>query len=111
MTKQEIWDAIATLDNWDPNEGDKELFFSDRLDIDVAKLSELRGVSIPGIIDELRQRPNLEVSLFRWGAAFESTDVADCNDQDHWPSWGQAATEDCSRSSNGQTHSVQWAFG
>lgn len=113
LTKQQIWDSIATPDNWDPQEGDRDLFFSDRLSIDVDSLDELNGVDIPLILEEMHQRGALQVELVRWGATFSSPDPDDTNDQDHHPTWGQAATEQCDRhyDKKAKEHSVSWCFG
>ena len=51
MDKQQVWDAIATPNNWDPNDGDKKIFFSKRLQIEVAQLYDLSGVNmVPDLI-------------------------------------------------------------
>ncbi len=111
LTKDALWELLATPDRWDPNEGDRELFFSDRLDIDVGHLDELDGVSIGDVLAELRERPKVSMSLYRWGATLRSPDVRDVNAQDHHPSWGASVTEDCSRDFDGTLHSASWSFG
>ena len=110
MDKQQVWDAIATPNNWNPNGGDKKIFFGKRLQIEAAQLCDLKGVNIPALINELRDRPRLTATLGRWTVTLRSPRANDIHEQDEYPNWINAAVEDCSRHKAKNIHTATWCL-
>ena len=110
LTKQQVFDHLVP-ENWEPDNEEKTLFFSDRLTITADSLDELDGVDVPNLIDELLCYPKMTAKLARWQVVLTSPVANDINSQDHYPSWVTAAVEQCDREESNGKHTGSWCLG